>query len=366
MLVVSIMGECRSTILLLLILCLVISIFFFPLVSAADDFWTTLEPMPTAESGLGAAVVDGKIFVMGRKVNYVYDPATDSWETREEPMPTPRGASAIAVYQNKIFVIGGFLADGSSSNANEVYDPLTDTWETREPMPTNRAQLEANVVNGEIYLMGGRTGDQKTTVALNEVYDPATDSWTTKETLPYPVVQYASAVVNGKIHIIGGQNEFHDPGDPLNTDHNQIYDPETDSWSLGAPLPTVVWNAAAGATTGINAPKRIYVIGGTPDGGLEGTDITQVYDPENDVWTYGASMPTSRAWLAVAVVDDLLYAMGGTPGLMLHPVKANEQYTPVGYIPEFPSWIILPLFLIATLSAINVKKRLFRSAPIDS
>lgn len=351
-------GEIRATLLLLTILCsLLVSLPNITAVRAAEDSWATLEPMPTAETGLGASVVDGKIYGIGSEVNYVYDPATDTWTTRE-PMPTSRGASAIAVYQNKIFVIGGFLAGGSSSNANEVYDPLTDTWETREQMPTNRAQLEANVVNGKIYLIGGRTGDQKTTVALNEVYDPATDSWTTKEPMPYPLVQYASAVVNGKMHIIGGQNEFHDPGDPLNTDYNQIYDPETDTWSLGAPLPTVVWNAAAGATTGINAPKRIYVIGGTPDGSLEGTDITQVYDPENDVWTYGASMPTARAWLAVAVVDDLLYAMGGTPRLMLPPIKANEQYTPAGYIPEFPSWIILLLVLTVTMVVAIYKKRL--------
>lgn len=36
-------------------------------------------------------------------------------------------------------------------------------------------------------------------------------------------------------------------------------------------------------------------------------------------------------------------------------VKTDEQ----GVIPEFPSWIILPLFLIATLFAIAIKKKLF-------
>lgn len=35
-------------------------------------------------------------------------------------------------------------------------------------------------------------------------------------------------------------------------------------------------------------------------------------------------------------------------------VRTNEQGTP-----EFPSWIILPLFLMITLSAIVFKKRLF-------
>ena len=30
-----------------------------------------------------------------------------------------------------------------------------------------------------------------------------------------------------------------------------------------------------------------------------------------------------------------------------------------GYIPEFPSWIILPLFLVGTLFTIIIKKRIF-------
>jgi N-acetylneuraminic acid mutarotase len=303
--------------------------------SATENTWATKEPMPQTHGGLRAAVVNGKIYAIGNEVNYEYDPAADNWTARK-PMPTPRDYFGIAVYQNKIYCIGGRWWDPAkegelSSNANEVYDPLTDTWETREPMPTNRSNLKANAVDGKIYLIGGRTGGQKTTVALNEVYNPATDSWTTKEPMPYPVVGYASAVVNGKIHVIGGQNEFHAPDDPLNTDHNQIYDPLTDTWSLGAALPSVVWNAAAGATTGAKAPKRIYVVGGTPDRSMGGTDITQVYDPANNVWSFGAYMPTARAWLAVAVVDDLLYAIGGSPGLMLSFLTANEQYTPIGY-----------------------------------
>jgi hypothetical protein len=251
-------------------------------------------------------------------------------------MPTERQYFGIAVYRDKIYTIGGSWWDPVkegriASNTNEVYDPLTDTWETRESMPTNRSSLRASEVNGRIYLMGGRTGGQKTTVALNEVYDPLTDSWTTKEEMPYPVVGYASEVVNGKIHVIGGQNEFHDPDDPINTDHNQIYNPENDTWSLGAPLPTVVLDAGAGATTGIMAPKRIYVIGGLPGGGGEAIKITQAYDPENDRWEFCASMPTARAWLAVAVVDDVVYAIGGSSWLFLPKKAVNEQYTPIKF-----------------------------------
>ena len=299
--------------------------------SATENSWATKEPLPQADA-LRAAVVNGKIYAIGNEVNFEYDPAADDW-TAKKPMPTARQYFGIAVYQNKIYTIGGSWWDSDigrvQSNANEVYDPLTDTWETMEPMPTNRSGLNANFVKGKIYLMGGRTvGPQYLTVALNEVYDPASNSWTTKEPMLYPVVAYASAAVDDKIYIIGGQDEFNSP---INLDLVQIYDPETDTWSRGASIPTIVLNAAAGATTGAKAPKRIYVIGGTLDGSDEGTNIIQAYDPENDTWTFGASMPTARAWLAVAVVDDLLYAIGGSPRLILSFLKTNEQYTPIGY-----------------------------------
>jgi N-acetylneuraminic acid mutarotase len=296
-----------------------------------ENTWTTKAPMPQAVPGCKAAVLSGKIYVMGGSANYEYDPATDSW-TAKKPMRTPRQYFGIAVYDNKIYTIGGrnWISENNVYySVNEVYDPSTDSWETKHPMPTARGSLEANVVDGKIYMMGGRTGDQKTTVALNEVYDVASDSWTTKEPIPYPVVAYASAVVDGKIYILGGQDEYLPA--TLNVDYNQIYNTRTDSWSQGAPLPTTVLNAAAGATTGVFAPKRIYLIGGEADRSIAGTGINQIYNPENNTWKNGASMPTARGWLTVAVLDDTLYAIGGAPGLMLPFLTSNEQYLPVGY-----------------------------------
>jgi N-acetylneuraminic acid mutarotase len=328
--------------------------------SAIENSWVTKTPLPQPDA-LRAAVVNGKIYAIGGVVNYEYDPVADNW-TAKKPMPTARQYFGIAVYENKIYTIGGSWWDSDKgripSNANEVYDPLTDTWETMQPMPTNRSGLNADVVNGKIYLIGGRTvGPQFLTVALNEVYDPATNSWTTKTPIPIAVVGYASAVIDNKIFVIGGQAEFHDP---LNIGSNQIYDPETDTWSLGASLPTVVLDAAAGATTGAKAPKRIYVIGGTSDGSDEGTNITQAYDPENGTWTFGASMPTARAWLAVAVADDMLYAIGGSPGVFTPFLTENEQYTPIGYETQ-PEQRIEPFLTtlvavasVATIAAVGV------------
>ena len=144
------------------------------------------------------------------------------------------------------------------------------------------------------------------------------------------------------------------------SDLNQIYDPESDTWSQGASIPTAVGLAGAGATSGAMAPKRIYVIGGYPS--YDEVGLNQVYDPESNTWSSGSQMPTARHSLGVAVVNDTLYAIGGgSTNLNVRYYDENEQYIPIGYVPEFPSWIFLPILLTATLFAMIIKKRLFTS-----
>jgi len=228
-------------------------------------------------------------------------------------------------------------------------------------MPTPRTQLEANVVNGKIYLIAGRTGGADSTVGLNEVYDPETDTWKTKEPIPYPVVQYASAVVDDKIYVIGGQDEYEIPNPNLNV--TQIYDTTTDKWNFGAPIPKVVWQTAAGATTGELAPKRIYVIGGLPEKELIAVNWTQIYNPETNTWTNGEPIPTARFQLDAAVLNDILYVMRGSPFFNLNGIYSyeNEQYTPADYIPEFPSWAPLLIMLLAVLAVAVVYGRKLRN-----
>ena len=73
--------------------------------------------------------------------------------------------------------------------------------------------------------------------------------------------------------------------------------------------------------------------------------MVNVYDPELDAWSGGAPLPTNRSSHAVAVVNDVLYAIGGyvayngpeplttplTPGIEWISTTVVEQYTPFGY-----------------------------------
>jgi N-acetylneuraminic acid mutarotase len=292
--------------------------------SALENSWMSRPPM--LEPAGKAVAVDGKIYAIGA-ITQEYDPVALTW-TKKASIPNPTGGG-IAVYQNKIYVIG--------DRYNDVYDVATNTWASKTAMPTNRIGIQANVVGDKIYLIGGASDAESGTILdVNEVYDPVTDTWTTKEPIPTPVYLYASAVVDHKIYIIGGSAE------PPNIvlDSVQIYDPENDSWTTGTPMPTAVRYASAAATTGLFAPKRIYVIGGLQSG--SGLNLNQVYNPQTDSWTTGTSMPTARYDLGVAVVNDTIYAMGGVLlppyAFPKEPLTTNEAYLPMGYEGPLPPY----------------------------
>ncbi|MBN1245347.1 hypothetical protein JXA31_07110 [Candidatus Bathyarchaeota archaeon] len=315
-----------------------LSPFLIPETKAAEDYWESMFSMPTARNRLGVAVVEGQIYAIGGcnstsrylGTNEMYDPATDTWTTKAS-MPTPRRDFAIAVHKNKIYCISGESSydpeglGGIYSEVNEVYDPATDTWETKASIPTPRFGMCANVVDGKIYVIGGghhSVYPPNVCSDKNEVYDPETDMWSEKTPLPTAVRFAASATVDGKIYILGGQAGLFLGGWH---DFNQVYDVKNDVWSTAASVPVGFDAASAGATTGVFAPKRIYVFGGFTESSYTPRNLTQVYDPENNVWSTGASMPNPQARFDVAVVNDELYAIG----------SANDKYTPAGH--ETPS-----------------------------
>ncbi|PVX27239.1 MAG: hypothetical protein CW716_03335, partial [Candidatus Bathyarchaeum sp.] len=296
----------------------------------SENSWVEKRSMPVKGS-TSAVTLNDKIYVLASTRLYEYNPKTNRW-SEKTPLPTARTSYAVAACENKLYVIGGSVGTDNAGSSittgiNEVYDPETDTWETKTEMPTKRAQMNAETVNGKIYVVSGRTAGPKSSVTVNEEYDPVTDSWTTRQPIPYTVASYASAVLDNKLYVIGGQNEFCEKDEPMNAGYTQIYDPQTDAWIQGTPIPNPVWVSPEGvATTGTYAPKRIYVIGGEQSF-ASASRVNYAYDPQINNWTRAAPMETARFGHSLAVVNDLVYAIGGIVG-WLQSTSSVEQYTP--------------------------------------
>ena len=331
-------------------------------VSAADaheDSWVSKRPMNQARCSLGVIAVEGKVYAIGGTTSAdsfiedvmgtteQYDPTTDMWVYKTS-MPTPRAFFAIASYQNKIYCIGGAvgmkLVDERSgfysiidSNKVEVYDTLKDTWATKASMPTNGGMdISAQEINGKIYVTGN-------TYIL--VYDPIKDSWIDTGSTPMP--RY-SAVVDNKIIATNVHDVLLPPTSPYYggsypAQQVVIYDPEKNNLTQGKDGQIGIGGTAVGATTGVKAPKRVYVLGVTSQK-VPLVSVNQAYDLITDTWSEATSMPSLRMDFGVAVVNDTLYAIGGllvsytydSTGKYIQssqatPTNINEQYIPLGY-----------------------------------
>ncbi len=286
-----------------------------------------------------AVAVNGKIYAIAGGYTFQFNPATDTWKSKT-PMPTFRISYAIAAVNNKIYVIGGQTwstnPDGSVSgkvtDIIEVYDVTTDTWETKQPLSQRRNDMDANVVDGKIHVIGG-LGDGN----FHEVYDPTTDTWTNSTPPPYSMSRYLSCVVDDKIYLIHDNNSHICSPTIEREGILHIYDTKTDSWSVGATIPTTYRGSGIAATTGLHAPKRIYVMGGGICRGfadIEAVSSNYIYDPVSDSWGNSTDMPTARSNPAVVAVNDKLYAIGGgltSTSITGTPTDVVEVYTPFDY-----------------------------------
>ena len=219
----------------------------------ATDVWKALAPMPSKRGSPVAAVVGGKIYVIGgasthpgspepavhparphRSVGTVeeYDPASNTWRARS-PMPTARNHAAIGVVNNKIYVIGGrigaaFISVASNTDIVEEYDPATDQWGAiKARMPTARSAGAWGVHNNRIYVAGGEFQDDRLMAAFRalEAYEPATNRWTMLPRMPMPRHGLAGGVIGNRLHLVSGDVQSAGiPGMHLHSDSHDAFE----------------------------------------------------------------------------------------------------------------------------------------------
>ena len=181
--------------------------------SPGDLVWTALPLLPRARGAHGAALVDGKIYLIGgndilsRQLAEVdvFDIATQTW-SRAADLPTPREHLSVTTQDGLIYAIGGRLNTLTTNLATfEVYDPQLDQWKSLPDMPTARGGGAAVSYRGQIVMLGGERSDG--TYEAVEAYDPVSQTWSRLPDLATSRHGLAAAVVNDRLYsLLGGPN----------------------------------------------------------------------------------------------------------------------------------------------------------------
>ena len=279
-------------------------------VHAQHTPWTQKADMPEGRHSHVTITVDSLIYVIaGRYTDTLvsaYDPASDTW-TSKSMEPIFRQLQSGAVVNGKIYMTGGIpWAFIPAATTVQVYDPVIDVWDTTiTSMLTPRASHCTSVVDGKIYVIGGMTSGPSFWEGMRdtvEIYDPVTDSWSIGASMPTERAYFTTSVVDGKIYAIGGDLVTMEDISTV-----EMYDPVTNTWTTKSPMPTARAGHVASVVDGI-----IYIIGGgTHSASPPAFSTVEAYDPATDTWTTMADMPEKIALACASKIDGNIYVFGG-------------------------------------------------------
>jgi N-acetylneuraminic acid mutarotase len=241
--------------------------------NVATNTWTRRASLPLLRCKTnGAGVIDGKIYVTGGNeywedksesaTVYMYDPGSNKW-TPKANMPDRGHGGVTAVIKRKLYVYtecdDSKVCDHAS--ALDRYDPDTDQWTSLAELALHGSSHQFGVggaIDGKFYLVGGTSREL-------HVYDPGTNQWTASEAPFERRYEAGGAVLGGKLYVIGGVAPPILAPEGPNFRQTDLYNPATNSWSVGAPLPTDRSSVAASKVF-INGRSRIEVVGGSRPG----------------------------------------------------------------------------------------------------
>lgn len=266
------------------------------LLAADGDGFTPAGPMTQERIfAAGTLLTGGDVLIAGGDTTQnqstpvpataeVWSPQNGGMFTATMPMKVPRQVFTLTTLPNgKALAVGGspYFQSGAGSRTAELYDPATHAWTLTGSMPSGRLGHTATLLpdcrvlilgdaptavtynyvtgrfspagsegsfqrsyhtatllaNGKVLIAGGeRFGGAALSSA--SVWDPATGKFTpTANHMSAPHVQgFAARLPDGRVLVGGG---FSDPTahPPTVTNKVDIYDPSTNKWTTGTPLP---------------------------------------------------------------------------------------------------------------------------------
>ena len=187
-----------------------------------------------------------------------YDPIADSITTVASDWP-PGDVSILpggfTVFNNKLYILGGFdIPNGVGTDQIWEFTPNPAGWVQKSAvLPVPLGYIPTTTIGSLIYTGGGVdiTGGALTDTTNSFVYDPVADSINTIADIPTPTSNTRAVNFCNQMYVLGGG--FNTPSNEVD-----IYDPVSNTWSVGAPFATAGRNFAAD-TDGTN---NIWKAGG--------------------------------------------------------------------------------------------------------
>ncbi|XP_012258058.2 kelch-like ECH-associated protein 1B isoform X2 [Athalia rosae] len=165
-----------------------------------------------------------------------------------------------------------------------------------------------------IYIAGGFL---RHSLDVLEGYNADDKIWSQHARLTVPRSGLGGAFLKGMFYAVGGRNNS--PGSRYDSDWVDRYNPVLDQWRPCNPMSVPRNRVGVAVMDGV-----LYAVGGSA--GAEYHNSVECYDTEQDIWTSVEPMHTKRLGVGVAVVNRLLYAIGGFDGE--HRLSSVECYHP--------------------------------------
>ena len=237
--------------------------------------------------GFATLLPSGKVLVVG--ANQLYDPATNTWSATAAPTyPRGSGSTVTLLASGKVLAAGG----GTSPTTSEVYDPATNNWAiTGEFLKTRALHTATLLPSGKVLVAGGL--DAAGSFSTCELYDPATNTWSAAGSMTYGRYDHtATVLLSGKVLIAGGFGS--DGFEP------ELYDPATNTFSAAGQF--VGGTSGRWLHTATLLPSgKVLVAGGQWNSSVPQID-TQIYDPATNSWTVGPLLATARRYHTAALL----------------------------------------------------------------
>lgn len=252
-----------------------------------------------------------------------------TWEELAEIPLYPRQEDTGVVLNETTFaILGGVipyspqnLTVGNTTSIMQFYDVPSNTWTRGPDIPLARNHVNAVGYKNRAYIVGALQ-------ALNSSYwagdgasyewDPETNAWTNLTVLPAGTERGAALTVahEGVIWVVGGVvSLIPGPGNPHHTVANvSAFNLTSRSWvelpAGAANLPEPRDHATGGVAGG-----RLWLAGGRINGqvNMRGTVYSLDLSDVGAGWAThaGSDMPTPRGGAMFAMVDGLLWTLGG-------------------------------------------------------